>query len=174
MRVAGKVRVAGLECLVVPLVYEFPIDAAIRAFKFRRRLFYGPAFAQLLCGFCDLLPGEVDAVVPVPLHWRRQWFRGFNQALEIARPIARHLSVPVIVPAARRRATRPQSGLSASDRASNLRGAFGVRHPAGCRHALIVDYVVTTGTTLKQLSRTLSEAGVERVSAMAVAGAGQT
>lgn len=161
--------VTGLECLVVPLVYEFPVDAAIRALKFRRRLFYGPAFAQLLCGFIDLLPDDVDAVVPVPLHWRRQWFRGFNQALEIARGVATHLSVPIDCPVRRRRATKPQSGLSATDRASNLRGAFAVCGEIGYRHVLLIDDVVTTGATIGELARVVLWSGASKVSAMAVA-----
>ena len=164
-----RAPVTGLECLIVPLVYAFPIDAAIRALKFRRQLFYGPAFAQLLCAFSELLPDDVDAVVPVPLHWRRQWFRGFNQALEIARPVATHLAVPVDVPARRRRATKPQSGLSATDRASNLRGAFAIRREIGFRHVLLIDDVVTTGATIGELARAMLRSGAMKVSAMAVA-----
>ena len=75
---------AGLEAEVAPLHYAFPVDAALKAFKFRRRLFYAPAFADLLVEACSMLPADIDAVLPVPLHWRRQWWRGFNQAYEIA------------------------------------------------------------------------------------------
>lgn len=159
----------GLECVVAPLFYAFPVDAAIRAFKFRRQLYYGPAFAQLLHRARRELPDGVDAVLPVPLHWRRKWRRGFNQALEISRPLAGHLDLPVIHGVSRRRATPSQSGLSAAARASNLRGAFRARRALPFSHILVVDDVFTTGATASQLARVLRQAGVEKVSLAAVA-----
>ena len=161
------------ERLIVPLRYEFPIDAAIKAFKFRRKLFYAPAFAQLLCHESHRLPDDVDAVLPVPLHWRRKWWRGFNQAREIARPMAKHLELPVIDAARRRRATPPQSGLTAKERATNLSDAFRVRPGVAGRHVLIIDDVVTTGATISHLARTLRANGIGNVSAMAVARSGR-
>lgn len=158
-----------LEVEVAPLAYEFPVDAAIRAYKFRRRLYYAPALADLLVRAIPLLPGDIDAVLPVPLHWRRQWWRGFNQALELGRPVAKRLGVPVIDNAARRRATRPQSGLSARERAQNLRAAFVVRGTIPYVHVLIVDDVITTGTTVQQLAKAVRRAGACKVSALAVA-----
>ena len=80
---------------VAPLAYEFPVDAAIKALKFQRRLYYAPAFGELLCKACALLPDDIDAIVPVPLHWRRRWFRGFNQAHEIGKLVAKKLGVPI-------------------------------------------------------------------------------
>jgi len=154
---------------VAPLAYEFPIDAAIKALKFRRKLFYAPALAQLLCGACSTLPSDIDAVLPVPLHWRRQWLRGFNQALELARPVARHLDVPILTNVVRRRATRSQSGLHARERAGNLRSAFGMRGKPASEHLLIVDDVITTGATIHEIARIVRRAGVPRISALAVA-----
>lgn len=154
---------------LAPLAYEFPVDAAIKALKFRRRLWYGPALAQLLDATLDLLPPDIDAVLPVPLHWRRKWRRGFNQAREIGRPVARRLGVPLIDGARRVRATRPQPGLSPGERRRNLRGAFVVRGRCRARHVLIVDDVITTGATIGQLAEALLESGVDKVSAIAVA-----
>jgi ComF family protein len=161
-----------LERLIVPLGYEFPIDAAIKALKFRRKLFYAPAFAQLLRGVSQELPDDIDAVLPVPLHWRRKWWRGFNQALEIARPLAKHLGLPLIHVARRHRATPPQSGLSAAAREKNLRRAFTMRRRVNYRHVLVIDDVVTTGATLTHLASKLRENGIDHVSAMAVARSG--
>ena len=161
------------ERVIVPLAYEFPIDAAIKAFKFRRKLHYGPAFAQLLCGVSNELPDDVDAVLPVPLHWRRKWWRGFNQALEIAKPLAKQLDLPVIDIARRHRATPPQSGLSAKQRATNLRGAFRVQSTDTYEHVLIIDDVITTGTTITQLGQALRRGGVTRISAFALARSGE-
>jgi len=154
---------------VAPLAYEFPVDAAIKALKFQRQLFYGPALAELLCRECDRLPDDIDAVLPVPLHWRRKWFRGFNQAVEIAAPVAKHLGVPLIRNVQRRRATPFQSGLSASQRARNLRGAFMVRGRLPWRHVLIVDDITTTGTTARQLARAVLNSGAGKVSVLSVA-----
>lgn len=158
-----------LEFDIAPLAYEFPVDAAIKALKFQRRLFYGSAFAELLCRECELLPDDIDAVLPVPLHWRRKWFRGFNQAIEIATPVAKHLGVPLVSNVKRVRATPFQSGLSARERATNLRRAFRVRDEISWRHILIVDDVITTGATVRQLAKTVLKSGVRRVSALAVA-----
>ena len=154
---------------LAPYAWAFPIDAAIKALKFRRRLVYAPALAQLLCGACAALPSDIDAVLPVPLHWRRKWLRGFNQALEFARPVARHLGVPLAHNVTRCRATPAQSGLSAAKRARNLQAAFRVPDALPGRHVLIVDDVITTGATVHELARVLTEAGAERVSVLAVA-----
>ena len=154
---------------LAPLAYEFPVDASIKALKFQRKLFYGPALAALLCRECQQLPDDIDAVIPVPLHWRRRWFRGFNQADEIAGPVAGHLDVPLIRNVRRVRATPFQSGLSARERARNLRGAFDVRGELLAKHVLIIDDVITTGATVRQLARVLHQAGVDKVSALAVA-----
>lgn len=154
---------------VAPVAYSFPVDAAVKALKFRRRLYYAPGLSQLLHPVIHELPGDIDAVQPVPLHWRRRWFRGFNQAVEIGRPVANKLGVPLVAAVRRVRATPFQSGLSARERASNLKSAFVVRGSLQYAHVLIVDDVITTGTTMRQIARVLKGAGVERVSALAVA-----
>jgi len=154
---------------IAPLEYEFPVDAALKALKFKRRLYYAPAFAELLCEAVARLPADIDAVLPVPLHWRRRWIRGFNQAVEIGRPLAKHLGVPLVSNVRRRRATPFQSGLSARERARNLQAAFVVRGSLSHQHVLIIDDVITTGTTMRQVARVVKRAGVTKVSALAVA-----
>ncbi len=151
------------------LQYEFPVDAAIKAMKFSRRLYYLPAFAEVLCAARPLLPTDIDAILPVPLHWRRKTSRGFNQATELAKPLAGLLSVPVVRRVRRTRATPFQSGLDAAARAKNLRQAFSIDAPLHYEHVLIVDDVVTTGTTLVQLATLLRHNGVKKVSALTVA-----
>jgi len=158
-----------LEFDVAPLAYEFPVDAAIKALKFQRKLFYGPALAELLCRECRHLPDDIEAVLPVPLHWRRRWFRGFNQADELAVPVAKHLGLPLLRNVKRVRATPFQSGLSAKERATNLRDALVVRGALSWRQVLIVDDVITTGTTARQLAKVLLKAGARRVGVIAVA-----
>ena len=163
-----------LEFDLASVSYTFPIDVAIKALKFQRRLFYAPAFSELLCATAAGLPDDIDAVLPVPLHWRRRWFRGFNQAEELARPVAKQLDVPVLRNVRRRRATPFQSGLTARERARNLRSAFVVRGSLQHQHVLIIDDIITTGTTVHQIARVLKRAGVDKVSALAVARAAQS
>lgn len=164
-----QVSPAPFETVIAPLEYTFPVDAAIRAFKFRRKLYYAAAFDEILASVHSRIPADVDAVLPVPLHRWRQAHRGFNQAHELARPIARRLSLPMLGNVSRQRATPPQAGLPASTRARNLDGAFRVRRPTRRRHVLIVDDVVTTGATCRQLATALRRDGVSRVSVIAVA-----
>lgn len=158
-----------LERCIAPLNYAFPIDAAVKAFKFRRRLDYGPAFAELLRPSFGLLADDIDALLPVPLHWMRQAKRGFNQASEICRPLSKASRLPLVTSVCRAHATRFQSGLPAAERQANLQGAFRVRSALRYRHVLIVDDVITTGATVHRLAGLLLGAGAERVSALALA-----
>lgn len=160
------------ESSIAVMRYSFPIDVAIKALKFNRRLYYAPAFCELLCMVEKNLPHDVDAVLPVPLHWRRKMTRGFNQATELARPIAKILAVPIVSGVTRYRSTPFQSGLNAVARAGNLRRAFRATRRLKHRHILIVDDVITTGATTQALAELLQSTGVEKVSVLAVARAG--
>ena len=151
------------------LHYSFPIDAAIKALKFRRKLHYAPAFSEILCTAIPLLPNDISAVLPVPLHWRREAMRGFNQAREIARPVAKRLEVPIVRGVFRSKATSFQTGLHAAERSRNLRDAFKARRKIAFEHVLIVDDVVTTGATTRSLAKALLAAGVSRVSLIVIA-----
>lgn len=155
--------------VAVPFMYEFPIDAAIKMYKFRRRLYYAPAFTELLLPALAALPEDIDALLPVPLHWLRHGIRGFNQAAEICALLQRSTGLPVIRNVRRIRATPYQSGLSARERRRNLRQAFVVRGTITARHALIVDDVITTGETCRQLAGVLHARGVGKVSVLALA-----
>ena len=157
-----------------PLHYRFPVDAAIRALKFHRRLEYGPALGALLVPAIDRLPPDIDALLPVPLHWRRQAARGYNQAAELCRVLHRQAGLPVLGHIRRTRATRYQTALDARARQGNLRGAFAPRATAAARHVLIVDDVMTTGATCRELARAARAAGAGRVSVLAVARASPT
>jgi ComF family protein len=157
-----------------PLRYAFPVDAAIKQLKFRRRLDYVPAFASVLGEAMQELPTGTDALAPVPLHWRRQAARGFNQAEELCKALSRSTGVPMLRNLRRVRPTPYQSGLHAVERRRNLHGAFAVRGAIDQRHVLVVDDVITTGETCARLARVLLDAGAARVSVLAIATASRT
>jgi len=155
--------------IAAPLLYEFPVDAAIKMYKFRRRLYYAPAFSELLRPTLAVMPDDIDALLPVPLHWLRHGIRGFNQAAEICALLGKSTGLPLVRNVRRLRATPYQSGLSARERRRNLRKAFAVRGTITARHVLIVDDVITTGETCRQLAAVLQGHGVEKVSVLAIA-----
>ena len=154
------------------LHYSFPVDVALKALKFNRKLFYAPAFSEVLCHAKILLPADIDAILPVPLHWRRKTRRGFNQATEIAKPFAAELGVPLVRCLRRSKATPFQSGLAAKYRTRNLKDAFKATHRITHSHVLIVDDVLTTGATVRAVANTLLASGVGEVSVLTVARAG--
>lgn len=158
-----------LEAIVAPLHYSFPIDAAIKAFKFHRKFHYQPAFSDLLLQASASLPADIDAILPVPLHRWRHMRRGFNQAVELAKPLQTHLDLPLLNNVVRIAATPYQSGLDATQRRRNLKSAFRVLGKIAAQHVLIVDDVITTGETCRQLAKVLIANGVAKVSALAVA-----
>ena len=152
-----------------PLLYDFPVDAALKAIKFRAQLWYAPAFAGLLLKTIRAEFADADALIPVPLHHWRHVKRGFNQAYELCRPLTRASGVRISNAAARIRATPSQAGLSAKERTRNMRRAFKVRGKLDCRHPLIIDDVITTGATCNQLAEELLRAGADSVAVLAVA-----
>ena len=164
-----SVDVPPLSVVASPLRYAFPADAALKLFKFQRRLDYGPAFAELLLRVLPQLADDIDALLPMPLHWRRQAMRGYNQAQEIALAVRRKAQLPILRTVQRVRATPFQSGLDADARRENLRDAFKAKSVIECRHVLIIDDVITTGESCRQLGRVVLGAGAQKVSALAVA-----
>jgi ComF family protein len=149
--------------------YEFPVDTALKFMKFNRKLHYIPAFSATLLHLVETEFRHVDALLPVPLHRWRYLVRGFNQAVELSRPLARATGLPMLRHVRRIRATATQSGLKAGQRRRNLAGAFRVCGGLRCHNPLIVDDVMTTGETCRQLAITLLDAGVESVSVLVVA-----
>ncbi|MGL5039101.1 MAG: ComF family protein, partial [Aeromonas sp.] len=109
-----------------------------------------------------------QAIIPVPLHWWRQWRRGFNQAQEIAQALAAITEIPCDNALLQRiKATPQQTTLSAGQRRRNLRGAFQIR-PHHYHHVALLDDVVTTGATAGQLTRLLHESGITKVEVWAI------
>ncbi len=146
-------------------LYAPPLDRLVQELKFAGRLGHARLLGELLVAHLEAVgtpPPEM--VIPVPLHPRRLRMRGYNQARELARPVARWLDAPLCAHAARRlRDTAAQSGLDAAARRRNVRGAFEVDAGVAGRRVALVDDVVTTGNTVTELARELVAAGAERV-----------
>ena len=149
--------------------YRTPVDRWILDMKFHQDLVAARLFGALLS---EALPPCEDggpSILPVPLHRKRLSERGYNQALEIARPL-RKQGYPLELDCCyRERYTAAQSGLPATNRRANLRGAFAADWALHGRSFILVDDVITTGATLNELARTLKRAGAERVEALVIA-----
>jgi ComF family protein len=158
-----------------PFRYGHPLDLLETRFKFGRDLAAGRVLAELMIERAHHdAPARPDLLLPIPLHPARLRERGYNQALELARPLARALSIPLghdrLV---RTRATPPQTGLDAAARRRNLRDAFALAPGPLPAHVALLDDVMTTGATLREAARTLRRAGVARVDVWALARAPQ-
>lgn len=148
--------------------YEQPIVAMILNLKFRGQLTYARIFGELLAEKImtawyrsKSLP---DLIMPVPLHERRLQERGFNQALELARPIAKALNLKLDWQSTRRlKYTTPQMSLAAKQRQENLKNAFVVERRLTGKNIAIIDDVVTTGATVTEFSRALQAQGAARI-----------
>lgn len=171
---AGSAQVCGA-CLRAPpplhaaraaFRYAFPLDRLLPRFKFHYDLAGGRLLAQLMAqAFIDV--ERPQALLPVPLHRARLRTRGYDQALELATPLARALQLPLLRDALlRARDTAPQSRLDAAQRRRNLRHGFSVGAGATLpAHVALVDDVMTTGATLHAAANALHRHGVGRVDA---------
>ena len=154
--------------IVAACRYAWPVDRLIHAMKFHGDLVATRGLGELLAATVAGRP--TDILIPVPLHRKRLAERGFNQALEMARPVAVATGAtlnPRI--AVRQRATAAQSGLDARERRTNIRGAFRARRQLDGNRVAIVDDVVTTGGTTTELAAVLLAAGAATVEVWAAA-----
>ena len=160
---------------IVATDYLAPQDQLVLALKFGQRLALAPLMAHLLCQAIqqaardDSASAPVQLMLAVPLHRRRLCERGYNQALEIARPLARELGITLHIDGLQRcRDTEAQSRLTLGERKKNLRHAFLITpdllpHIAGA-HLAVVDDVMTSGATLQTIARLLKRHGAASVS----------
>ncbi|HTD27934.1 MAG TPA: ComF family protein [Xanthomonadaceae bacterium] len=154
--------------------YGFPVDSLLPRFKFHHDLAAGRELAEAMrVALVDSTSTGTDlpqALIAIPLHDRRLRQRGYNQALELARPLASHFEIPLLRDGLHRiRDIAPQIGLGALARRRNPRGAFEVGGDTLPAHIAIVDDVMTTGATLHECARVLKRAGVRRVDAWVAA-----
>jgi ComF family protein len=158
-------RLPPLDLVHAACLYARPLDRLLPRFKFHGDLAAGRLLSQLMADACMHLP-RPDALIAIPLHRTRLRQRGYDQALELARPLARMLRLPLRDDMLlRRHATAPQSELSALARRRNVRRAFAVDAVTLPAHVALVDDVMTTGATLHAAAVALRRAGVQRVDA---------
>ncbi len=144
--------------------YAEPVDYLVQQLKFNNKLYLARLLAQLMLQREQQKLPTPDVVIPVPLHRARLRQRGFNQALELARPIAKAMALPLMPGLCRRQQPTPaQTGLDAEARRRNLKNAFVVDDLGDYRHPLIVDDVMTTASTAEMMAKALKKAGAESV-----------
>jgi ComF family protein len=149
--------------------YDGSLRHIIHAFKYEHRRALALPLARLMLDAGGEVLGGADALVPVPLSWRRALDRGFNQADDLAR----HLGLPVRRVLRRTRHGPPQAGLPAAGRHANVRGAYAAtrwrRRAIQDRVLVLVDDVMTTGATLDACADALVSAGARSVRALTIA-----
>jgi ComF family protein len=146
----------------------------IHSFKYNRQIYLRRLIARWLCAALDderLRDRRFDVIVPVPLHPTRQRERGFNQASLLAELLSAQISVPSKLLLERTRYTTTQTALDRAERMENLHNAFRFRKTANVRdlHVLLIDDVLTTGSTLSECARVLKRAGAISVHAATAA-----
>ncbi len=146
-------------------IYAKPFSSLLVGLKFNDKLNNARLLADLMYASIQqhscTLP---EMIIPVPLHAKRTRERGFNQALELSRILAKQLAIDLNYTTCHRvRITQAQSALNAKQRRSNVKGAFELMSPLQVKHIAIVDDVMTTGSTVNELAKVLKAAGVERV-----------
>ena len=148
--------------------YDDIARALVHAYKYGDRVDLAPLLGRWMTRAGRDLLADANALIPVPLHWRRLWARRFNQSATLAREIGSNADVPVLHNALKRaRATAHQVGLSKAQRAENVQGAFRVPTEAKGsvtgRRIVLIDDVLTSGATARQCAAVLRAAGAGRI-----------
>jgi len=164
----------GFTRALAPFLYQWPLDRLVQAFKFQGDLVVGRVLSGLMQENIENLANAAvpDAIIPIPLHRSRQQQRGFNQAGLLAADLAKGLGIPLHENILLRGKLRlPQAELDAKARKKNIRGVFALNPGAEKlpAHVVLVDDVMTTGSTLSEAARVLLVSGVERVDCWVIA-----
>jgi ComF family protein len=151
-------------------LYEGPLRSLIHLYKYSGM----KPLARHLAGYLErILPDDqrYDAIVPVPLHWRKRWERGFNQSAILSKHLSKGAGIPVVDALFRKRPTATQAGLASAGRRRNVAGAFEAK--AGAKvvdaNVLLIDDVMTTGATASACASALKRGGAKSVSLLTLA-----
>lgn len=152
------------------LTYGYPIDGLLQQYKYNDMLHLAKVFAEFFRTLPNVSENDIDLIIPMPMHSQRLRERGYNQALEIARYLAKSLDLPLDYLACQRiKLMPPQAGLPLKDRVKNVRGVFECNATLQNVKIAIVDDVMTTGASLNELAKTLKKAGAARVECWVIA-----
>lgn len=150
--------------------YAFPLDRLVQALKYGKQLSLAPFLGGELAAAGAHFGARIDCILPMPLHPRRLAERGFNQAVELARPLARRTAVPLELAAVtKRRDLAAQASLARAQRLRAPRAAFACERALDGLRILVIDDVMTTGATLDALARCLKAAGAAWVGNLVLA-----
>lgn len=162
-----------------PFRYEDDIINLVHQLKFGEKITYARTLGEILLNTLQeklKADGELniksrpDCLLPVPLHNTRMRQRGYNQSIEIVRVIAKKLNIPIEYNAViRQRSTSAQTGLNVAQRKNNIKGAFSLVSEIKEKHVLIIDDVMTTGSTVNELAKLLKKNKVECVGVLSIA-----
>ena len=163
-----RLGLAGFDTVYTFGSYEDTLRGLIHLFKYQK---VRPLAKHLGALIARAIPREqsFDLIVPMPLHWKKRWTRGYNQSELLAMEVARRWGVPVKKVVRRVKPTMPQAGLSNSKRRLNVRGAFAARESIKGLRILLIDDVLTTGATAGACAKVLKRAGASHVAVAAVA-----
>lgn len=155
------------DCCWSAYIYAQPLEWMIQQLKFNAKLAYVPLLSELMIHHIPKYLYEKqrpDVIIPMPLHANRIKQRGFNQSLQLVKPLAKLSGLKLdSTSCQRQRDTEHQTGKNARQRHQNIKGAFTFSNDNNYKHVVIFDDVVTTGSSISELSKTLKQNGVNRV-----------
>lgn len=146
-------------------IHKMPVSSSIYAFKYKNRRVYGEVYGREMAKMFRKIIRlwEIDVIVPVPLHRKKQKKRGYNQAEILAKEIGFRVGIPVDTTLIKRKKnTVPQKEFTRKERKKNLKNAFEVTGKVEGKRVLIIDDIYTTGSTIDSISILLKKAGAEK------------
>ena len=149
-----------------PFIYAQPLEWRIQELTFNAKLHFASLLSSLMMDNFPphLIINKPDIIIPMPLHPQRLKQRGFNQSHLLVKPIAKHLNLSIDIKSSLRiRDTEHQTGKNARQRKQNIKNAFTFNNKKNYQHAVIFDDVITTGSSVSELTKTLKQAGIKRV-----------
>ena len=167
------------KCLQSPPVYDLswsafiyaqPLEWMIQQLKFNGSLSYAHLLAHLMLPYLPVLSSKPDCIIPVPLHVKRLRERGFNQAYELIKPVAKKLDIRIdIKNCLRTKYTESQTGIDAKSRRLNVKNSFKFHNKHNYQYVILFDDVITTGSTINELVSEIKMQGVKRVDVWSLA-----
>ena len=150
--------------------YQWPIEPVIKAYKYAKQQHLAKPLSQLLWQHIQQVQAPLPEVFcPVPLHWFKQWQRGFNQSEVLCKQLAKRAAKPMLTPFTRKHYGTSQAKLNRRQRQQALAACFSCQDTLNYKRWVIVDDVVTTGSTANVLAKQLKTAGAKRVDIWAIA-----